>query len=75
MTEKKAFKLMADAIYDMHRFLKEIKRVSKTAENLVDKETKKEIVLAYADRMEAALKRAGQGAGEWLSKIRENPPP
>jgi len=71
MTESQAFGEMANAIYEMHRLLKDIKTLQRRIKN--PDEARKEIRRACVGRLQNALRRAQEAMSEWLSKMEENP--
>lgn len=69
MTEKKAFQLMADAIYEMHRTLVKMKKDFKLAGN--SQNAKKQIMREYADLIKAISQKVEKCTAEWLDTIKE----
>lgn len=77
MSKQKAFNTppfngFKAAIYEMHRTLVHIKQIFDARQD--SEEATQEVAKAYADKMEAALKRAGEYGQEWLAEIRKGSP-
>lgn len=77
MSEKKpfntrSFKEFANAIYQMHRTLVNIKRVFKTREDF--EAAKREVVREYLDTLKIALEKAIRHGNDWLSYMKGESP-
>lgn len=64
----KEFNLMADAIYQMHRALVQIKKDVKSAGKCEDRQ--KEVMQKYADTVKNILEKVGKCITEWLLAIK-----
>ena len=70
MAKKKPFNMMADAIYEMHRKLRDMRQDFKSAGD--SDKARLQIMREYADTMKAIAEKVGKSTQDWISSIKEN---